>query len=134
MDAWRSILERVRSARPGVASALEHAIPVEISAARVVVGFEQSAGFVAGRATDAEALEVLTREARAHFGPATQVAIDASAKSSNGARTIAAVDAERRSVEMSQARTAIQTHPLVEEAIRLFGAKVLDVKLPGTDG
>jgi DNA polymerase III subunit gamma/tau len=134
MDAWRTILERVRSARPGVASALEHAIPVEISAARVVVGFEQAAGFVAGRATDTEALEVLTREARAHFGPATQVAIDASAKSSNGARTIAAVDAERRSVEISQARAAIQTHPLVEEAIRLFGAKVLGVKLPGADG
>ncbi len=134
MDAWRTILERVRSARPGVASALEHAIPLEISAARVAVGFEPAAGFVAGRASDSEALEVLTREARAHFGPATQVVIDAAAKSSNGARTIAAVDAERRSAELSQARAAIQTHPLVEEAIRLFGAKVLDVKLPGADG
>jgi DNA polymerase-3 subunit gamma/tau len=134
MEMWRAVLERVRNARPAIASTLEHAIPVEISAARVVIGFESSAGFLAARASDPEVLDVLTREARAHFGAATHVAIDVSAKGSAGVRTIASVDAERRSVELSQARAAIQSHPLVEEAIRLFGAKVQDVKLPGSDG
>ena len=134
MDTWRSILERVRAARPAVASTLEHAMPLEVSAARVVVGFEVNASFLAARASEPEALDVLTREARAHFGAATHVAIDAAAKASSSGRTIASVDAERRSAEESQARVAIETHPLVEEAIRLFGAKVQDVKLPGGDG
>ena len=134
IDAWRAILERVRTARPAVASALEHAIPLEVGTARIVVGFEPSAAFLAARASEPDALEILTREARAHFGAATLVVVDASAKASSGVRTIASVDAERRSAEVSLARAAIQAHPLVEEAIRLFGAKVQDVKLPSGDG
>jgi len=134
IDGWRAILERVRTARPAIASVFEHAIPIEVGSARVVVGFEPNAGFLAARASDPEAIDILTREARAHFGAATLVVIDASAKSPNGARTIASVDAERRSTEESVARAAIQAHPLVEEAIRLFGARVHDVKLPSSDG
>ncbi len=134
LDTWRAILERVRTARPAVASTLEHAIPIEVGAARVIIGFETNAGFLAARAGERDALDVLTREARAHFNATTHVAIDVSAKASSGVRTIAAVDAERRSAETSLARAAIQTHPLVEEAIRVFGAKVQDVKLPTGDG
>jgi DNA polymerase III subunit gamma/tau len=135
MEAWRAILERVRTVRPPVASALEHALPLEIAAARIVVGFAPNAGFVAARASMPEALDVLTREARAYFAAPTQVTIDASARApANGLRTVASVDAERRSAELARARAAVQHHPLVEEAVRIFGAKLQDVKLPNGDG
>jgi DNA polymerase III subunit gamma/tau len=134
MDAWRAVLERVRATRPALASVFEHAMPVEIGAARLVVGFEPHAGFAAARAGDPEAIEVLTREARAHFGAPTVVTIEAAASSTNGLRSVASVDAEQRAAELARARGAVQRHPLVEEAIRLFGARLQDVRLPSGDG
>ncbi len=130
IGAWRAILERVRAVRPAIASVFEHALPIEVGAAQVVVGFEPSASFLAARASEGEALDVLTREARAHFGPATRVSIDTATRASGDTRTIASLDAERRSTELSLARAAVIAHPLVSEAVRLFGAKVQDVKLP----
>jgi DNA polymerase-3 subunit gamma/tau len=120
----------VRAARPALASVLEHAIPLEVDASRVVVGYEPSAAFLAARASEPESLETLTREVRAHFGAPTQVALDLSAKPSTQARTVASVDAERRSAELAKARARVEEHPVVREAIRLFGAQVRDVKLP----
>jgi DNA polymerase-3 subunit gamma/tau len=134
MEAWRAILERVRATRPALASVLEHAMPLEIGAARVVVGFEPSAGFVAGRASDPEALETLTYAVRAHFNAPTQVSLELSAKASGAVRSIASVDTEQRKAEVAKALALVHAHPLVEEAIRLFDAKVQDVKLPGGTG
>jgi DNA polymerase-3 subunit gamma/tau len=134
-DAWRAILERVRAARPAIASVLEHAIPLEVGASQVIIGFEASDGFLSARAGEREAIDVLTRETRAHFGAPTHVAIDASGRrAAGGVRTVASVDAERRSAEVVRARAAVQAHPVVEEAMRLFGARLQDVKLPSGDG
>jgi DNA polymerase-3 subunit gamma/tau len=134
LDVWRAILDRLRSARPALASILEHAVPLELEAKRVVIGFETSASFFAARASEPEALEALTREVRAHFGAPTQVALDLSARASTGVRTLAAVDGERRSADLAKARAAVEGHPLVQEAIRVFGATVRDVRLPSGEG
>ncbi|MGH7293933.1 MAG: DNA polymerase III subunit gamma/tau, partial [Polyangiaceae bacterium] len=134
LDVWRAILDRVRARRPALASVLEHAIPIETSAARVIVGFEPSAAFLGARASEPEALEDLTREIRAHFGAPTQVALDLSARPSAVQKTVATVDAERRSAELAKARAAVENHPLVQEAVRLFGAQLRDVKLPSGEG
>jgi DNA polymerase-3 subunit gamma/tau len=131
MDVWRAILDRVRSSRPSLASVLEHAVPLETTPSRVVVGFEPGAAFLAARASETEALELLTREVRAHFGRPTQVVLDLSAnRVGPGAGTVASIDAERRSSEMAKARAVVEAHPVVQEAVRLFGAHIRDVKLP----
>jgi DNA polymerase-3 subunit gamma/tau len=132
-DPWRAILERVRTVRPSVASVLEHATPLEIGPAQVRIGFDPTS-FLAARASDPETIEVLTREARAHFGSPTLVTIEASNKSSNGVRTVAAIDAERRTADLARARAAVRTHPVVEEVMRIFGAKLEDVRLPSGEG
>jgi len=134
MGVWRAIVERLRSEHAQLASIFDHATPMEVAAARIVIAFDATAGFVAARASEAEALEALTRAARAHFAAPTEVILDLSAKPSPGARTVAAMDAERRAGETAKARTAVQEHPLVKEAIRLFGAQVRDVKLPAGEG
>jgi hypothetical protein len=47
---------------------------------------------------------------------------------------VAAINAEVRAAELAKARAAIEGHPVVQEAIRLFGAQVREVKLPGGEG
>jgi len=134
VDTWRAILERLRASLPALASTFDHAFPLEIGPARVVVGFEPSASFLAARASEPEALEALTREVRAHFGAPTQVALDLSARPVSGMRTVASLDAEKRSAELAKARAAVENHPVVQEIVRVFGAQVRDVKLPSGEG
>jgi DNA polymerase-3 subunit gamma/tau len=132
--AWRAILERLRATRPALASVFEHAFVLETSASRFVVAFDASAVFLAARATEPEALEALTREVRAHFGAPTEVVAVRSTKDTGGVKTVAAMDAERRAAELAQARAAVQDHPLVQEAVRIFGAQLREVRLPRGEG
>ncbi len=134
LDVWRAVLDRVRAVRPDRASIFEHAVVVELGAVRVSVGFEPSQAFLAARANDPDALETLTAAVRAHFGTATQVEIDPGVKAGTGSRTVASLDAAQREADLRNARNAIESHPLVKEVIRLFDARIKDVKLPSTDG
>jgi DNA polymerase-3 subunit gamma/tau len=134
MGTWRAIVSRIRETQAPVASYFEYALPLEMSAPRVVVGFEGSAAFQAERAREPEALEALTQAVRAHFGAPTQVVVEVSAKGAAGLATIAFLDAERRSADLAAARAAVEAHPLVQEAMRVFGAASCDVKLPSADG
>jgi DNA polymerase-3 subunit gamma/tau len=130
VDPWRAILERVRLVRPALASILEHAVVLEATAGRIVFGFDPSAAFLAARAGEAESLEVLAREARDYFGARTQIVLDRSANPMPHARTVASADADQRAAELAKARAAIEGHAVVQEALRIFGAKIRDVKLP----
>ncbi len=130
---WYGWVELLRSTEPAVASVFEHALPVEIGPDRVVLTFE-TATFVAARASEPGALSIMTGVVRKHFGAQTSVIIDASAKAAPGVRTVAALVAERRAAEIAKARATIEDHPLVREAMRVFGAQVRDVRLPSGDG
>jgi hypothetical protein len=100
----------------------------------LVVGFDPTATFLAARATEPEALEALTREVRAHYAAPTEVVVVRSTKETGGVKTVAALDAERRAAEVAGARAAVQGHPLVQEALRIFGAQLREVKLPRGEG
>jgi DNA polymerase-3 subunit gamma/tau len=131
---WRAILDRIRTARPALASVLEHAVPLHVTPVQVTIGLEPGT-FLLARASERESFDLLTREVRAHFGAPTRVTIDSAPKPAAGTPlTVASVDAERRTAESARMRSLIQTHPIVEEAVRLFGAKVQDVRLPTDDG
>jgi DNA polymerase III subunit gamma/tau len=132
--AWHAVITLLREAQAPVASFFEYALPLEMTASRVVIGFELSAAFQAARAGEPEALEALTQAVRAHFGAPTQVVLEVASKGAPGVRTVASLDAERRSAELAAARAAVEAHPVVQEAMRVFGASLSDVKLPGVDG
>jgi DNA polymerase-3 subunit gamma/tau len=134
LDAWRAIVDGVRRLRPPVASVFEHAMPLRVERDSVVVGFEASAAFLCARANETEALEALTQAARSHFGAPTRVEIDGAARSVPGARTLASIAAEQRGVDLAKARAAVEGHPVVRTAMRLFDAQLRDVRLPGNDG
>jgi DNA polymerase-3 subunit gamma/tau len=130
LDLWRTIVAKVRPSRPALASVLEHAVPLELNPRKVTVGFDPGASFFGARASEPESLEVLTRIVRDHFSAPTQVAVDLSARPGPSLKTVASVDAERRSADLAKARAAVEGHPVVQEVIRLFGAQLRDVKLP----
>jgi DNA polymerase-3 subunit gamma/tau len=129
-DDWRMILDRVRTLRPDIASVFEHAIPLEVGSSLVVVGFEPTASFLSARASDKDAIDAVRAAARDHFGAPTNVVIDTALKPLGVLRSVAAVDAERQRSAAATARAAVETHPVVREAIRLFDAQLRDVKLP----
>jgi hypothetical protein len=118
---------------PSLAAIIKHALPLEIGPARVVLGFAADDSFQASRASEPDAIDVLTRAVRAHFGAPTQVAFDLSARAAPGVRTMAAVEDERRAQDVARARAAVEGHPAVREAIRVFGAQLREVKLPRGD-
>ena len=129
LDDWRAILARVRAVKGHVAAVLEQGVPLEVTAQRVLVGY-QTQSFEGAQASEPEAMELLQREARAHFGADTKVALDLSARPGT---TVAALDAADRRVELAKAQATAQAHPLVQKAIALFGAELREIRLPGGD-
>ncbi len=129
LDDWRAILARVRAVKPPVASLLEHGVPLEVTAQRVLVGYTTDS-FEGAQASDPEAMELLSREARAHFAADTKVALDLSAR---GGTTVAAIDAAERKEQLAKARAVATAHPLVQRAIALFGAELQGIRLPEGD-
>ncbi len=126
--AWRAILDRVRLVRSPLASVLEHAALLDVRPERVLIGY-QAHNFLGAEAAEAEALDLLTHEVRAHFGVATEVAIDLSLRA-EPATTVASIDAEKRKGELLLAKEAVANHPLVQSAIRLLDAELREVRLP----
>jgi DNA polymerase-3 subunit gamma/tau len=131
IEALRAILLRVAEKRPALKAVLEHALPVEVSATRVRLEFQagDEHAFLAAQAKDPEAVALLTQAARAHFSTATVVEVETGARPS-GLRTatIAAIDNEARRVTADRARQAVEQHPLVVAAVRIFGAEVREVR------
>ncbi len=131
LEAWRAILERVRAARPALASVLEHAAPVEVRAERVLLGYAPG-DFLGAQASEEESALLLQREVRAHFGAATKVELDLSMRTPVVA-SVATIDDARRKEALAKARAEVENHPLVQHAIAIFGAELREVRLPGGD-
>jgi DNA polymerase-3 subunit gamma/tau len=132
LEAWRAILERVRAVRAPLASILEHAITLEVSPERLTLGFPQDS-ILGAQAAEAEALDLLRKEARAHFGGPLKVALDLSCKAPAGSETVASMNAEKVRLATAEARAAVEKHPLVRYAIEELGAELREVRLPKTD-
>jgi hypothetical protein len=125
---WRAILQTVRAERAPLAAVLEHASPIACGPDRVVLGYEPGS-FLAKQATDAPAVEMLTRHVRAYFVAPTAVAFDLTA-GPKSSPSVAALDNEERRRRLEQARRAVADHPLVRTAIDILGAQLADVRLP----
>jgi DNA polymerase III subunit gamma/tau len=128
VDDWRAILDRVRASNPGLASALEHAVPVEISRTRIALGYAQD-DFLGHHASEEPSVALLTRAVQTHFGVAVPVQIDTKHRGGKGG-SVHAIDSAERRAEIAKARSAVEEHPVVREIVRLFDAELRDIKLP----
>ena len=131
MDDWRAIVERVRASDPGLASALEHGVPIETSRARIALGYAPD-DLLGHTVSDESAIAKLTRAVQAHFGMVVPVQID---QRHRGGKigSVHAIDSAERRAEIAKARAAVEQHPLVRDVVRIFDAELRDVKLPEKD-
>jgi DNA polymerase-3 subunit gamma/tau len=125
---WRAILDKVRAGDPGLASALEHAVPVEVSRTRVLLGFAQD-DFLGHHASEEASIAKLVKAVHAHFGASVPVHIDTKHRGGK-VGSVHAIDSAERRAEIAKARAAVEEHPIVREIVRLFDAELRDIKLP----
>jgi len=131
MDDWRAIVDRVRVSDPGLAAALEHAVPIETSRARIALGYAAD-DLLGETASDERAIAAIARAAQAHFGSVVPVHVDAKHRAGK-AGSVHAIDSAERRAELAEARTAVEQHPLVRDVVRIFDAELRDIKLPERD-
>jgi DNA polymerase-3 subunit gamma/tau len=129
---WRAILELVRASNPPLAVVFEHAVPVEVTRARIVLGYAPD-DLLGSRASEDDALSALTSAARSHFGATVAVTVDVKQRAGKTGSVHAIESAERRA-EVAKARAAVENHPLVRDIVRVFDAELRDIKLPKEEG
>ncbi len=127
-DHWRTILDTVRVGDPGLASALEHAVPVEVTRARVLIGFAQD-DFLGHHASEEASVAKLVKAVHTHFGASVPVHIDTKHRGGK-VGSVHAIDSAERRADVAKARAAVEDHPIVRDIVRLFDAELRDIKLP----
>ena len=134
-ERWKQLIGSVRAARKAAAAtALEHAVPLEISGQAVKIGFrkgEVHALTVQGTRDAIEAAfeKVLGQRPRLtlvdHEGPP---AAAESAPVEKPAQTLAAQKQKQRSVAQTARLAMGREHPNVRAAVELLGGEIEDVK------
>jgi hypothetical protein len=121
---WRQLLDAVRAARkPGVAAALEHAVPVKIDRSGVQIAFRKGSGQAAIVQEGRAAVEGTFEKALGYRAPLQIVEQDASADDS------LAEQKQKQRMAASEGRLALaREHPAVRAAVEVLGGEIEDVR------
>jgi len=121
---WRLLIESVRAARkPGVAAALEHAVPLRIDRAGVQIAFRKGAGQVAIVQDAIGAVEAAFEKPLGFRAPLQLVEQDAPADAS------VAQQKQKERAAASEGRIALaREHPAVRAAVEVLGGEIEDVR------
>jgi DNA polymerase-3 subunit gamma/tau len=128
LEDWRNILARVRAANVGLASVLEHAVPLEVSHDKLWLGIEEGS-FYEQQARDEQAVDLLTHVVREYFGASTAVSFTLRDAVETRGQTLFDRDEATRLERELKARQALEQHRLVRAAVDALGAKIHHVKL-----
>ncbi len=126
-DPWRGFVHFVRGKKPLLASSLEHAHPLSVSASQLEIGFP-AGSFQLSRLQDAEPMAELRGLAQAYFRAETGVRLVPLTEKSG---EIPATLLEKKSLEnadrVRQVREAGQSHPMVAAALEIFGGEIAEI-------
>ena len=128
LTTWRAILDLVGESNAGLASVLEHAVPLTVSPKSLRLGIEEGS-FYAERAHDEQALDLLTRIVRDYFGAATEVSFSLQEEGATAGRTLYEKDEAERQAREERARANLEQHKLVRAAVEGLGARIQRIKL-----
>ena len=126
VDAWRSVLDRIRPVNSNLAVSLELVGVMTFTAERVELGYEAHEYHLIDLVTEASARETLSAALRAHFGKAPELIFTTTTAKSG---TVSQVLSAEKKAKLDAARRGVAEHPLVTAAIELLGAELRDVKL-----
>jgi len=121
---WRLLIESVRAARkPGVAAALEHAVPLRIDRSGVQIAFRKGAGHIAIVQEARAAVEVAFEKALGFRAPLQVVEQDAPADAS-----VAQQKQQQRAAASEGRMAQAREHPAVRAAVEVLGGEIEDVR------
>jgi hypothetical protein len=111
---------------------LQHAVPVEVSGARIAIAFPRGS-FYAKQAESHEARSALADIAERVLSSRPDVHIVQRDEVEQAAQTLARIEEERLKARHEATRKKALNHPIVVEALQLFdaGLRPVDVRIEG---
>ena len=128
LGAWREIIALLGEQNAGLASVLEHVVPVRVTPREVRLGIEQGS-FYEVQLRDDKSIDLLTRVVRGYFHAATEVSLAIDGPAPSARRTLYDVEEQERRQRLALERRALEQHPLVRTAVEKLGARILDIKI-----
>lgn len=118
--AWQDILNRIAEDHPALASNMTASTPLALS--ETVLNIEMSGSeFKLNMVQRDKSLKILNKICTAYFGRPIRANVTA--------RVVSAENNPKKKDEKNQRKNEAIRHPLIGEAIEIFGGKVVDVKL-----
>jgi len=121
----RDVVARLREERATWGSLLEHGVVIRCDAERFEVAYERRS-FLAAQVADRAVAEAFARAARGVLGADTRIFV---CDSPPQGRSLATAASQARNAALEAARDAAKNHPVVKEALAVFGGEVRGVKL-----
>lgn len=129
-ERWRRIVDPIRKVDAALGAFLDHAVVLEVSSARLRVGFERDSVFRSA-AKEPETRKHILSSAETTLGIKPELEWVDHAPSTDGVGvTVFAVDKQARLTRHREALDRARSHPLVEEAVRVLGARVKNIEIP----
>ncbi len=128
LRSWRRLLDALRATEPKLAAFLEHAQALEVGATRISIRYEK-ASVVEVALQDPTTITTLLDHAETLWGQRPQLSAEPAAARLNG-ETVFSVDKQRRDEQHQAEIDAAKNHHMVQEAIRVLGARVKNIELP----
>jgi len=134
MAQWETIVGALTETRPALGAVLQHAVPVEISGARILIAFPRGS-FYARQAESDEAKSALADIAERVLSarPNVDVLVRDEVEPSHATSTLARIEEERLRARHEATRKKALNHPIVVEALQLFdaGKSPVEVRIDG---
>jgi DNA polymerase-3 subunit gamma/tau len=127
-EGWKDLVAFVSKKKPSIGSVLNHARPLEVSPQQVRIGLIPGSFFADQMKSDRNQRE-LQQICRDFFRADTSLIVETS-KEDGGPTLSEAWEHERRQTEETIKKDSI-SHPAVQEALRVFGAEVEQIKIGG---
>lgn len=125
---FRDIVEVVRETRPELAAFLEHAAVLTAEPGTLCLAFEPDSLF-AKQVKGADCTELLSQAASQVLQAPTRAEFRFDYAPARGMDTLSADRVRARETRMKKAIADARSHPRVTEALKLFGARLKDLKL-----
>jgi hypothetical protein len=125
----REVVARLREEKPTWGSLLEHGIVLSCDAEKLEVAYEKRS-FFAAQVSDRAVADAFERAAKSSIGVQAKILL---VEGGLSGRTLAQLANEAKTAALDAARREAVSHPVVQEAIAIFGAEIKNVKLPGEE-
>jgi DNA polymerase III subunit gamma/tau len=129
-ERWRRIVDPIRQSDAGLGAFLDHAVVLEVSSERLRVGFERDSVFRSAANEPNTRLQILQSAERVLGVKPSLEWVDGAPVADGAGQTVFAVDKAARLTRHREALDRARSHPVVEAAVRVLGARVKNIEIP----